>query len=357
MHETWFSLPDGKLHVGSLAVQQATEAYQMADIRPLRDLVLDQEVTFDSERYTKLRVTDWQRSDFIAYGKWVLNVLDTDEALPPLLGVTQLDRLYHLGIGPNKRYFRRDRAGFRSVGDFLRQIGARAYGFKRLYDDWGDQEYIDYGLSLNGGKRVNERHIEYGASLGYGPGHARLIQEVGGIHALNEMMGFYNVRKWDFDDFRRWGGKVLLANSDQGTPFSVVVVDALRRQDRGPSSRTILNRFGTWRNFKAEAGSAAEELKLEEHKARLMVAEHSVPNAEDTRLAALATLPTEQFVGRLKKLSKASEAEIEITALTLGVSDTIWPLDEYRRRLRLSPAQLKEARRLQAQRRQRSRKR
>jgi hypothetical protein len=181
---------------------------------------------------------------------------------------------------------------------------------------------------------------------------------VGGISALNELIGYPNIKAWDNEAFVIWGADVTLANLTIGE-LTQKFVDQFALQDKGPSQKTIYNRFGS---FGAYNNLVLQELRQrEKHKTKVLTKIKCVLS-QDGLLGQLddfndqevlmiggkyllakiilnkygyKSLPEslliisrnseKQFIKELKQLcKKISNQDIEHTALELDVFDYVY---------------------------------
>ncbi|TAH35856.1 hypothetical protein EYC59_01495 [Candidatus Saccharibacteria bacterium] len=275
--------------LGKPVVEQAVSIEQMeqsapGDVLPLYDLLTAKEFPYNAHSFPKLETKDWQQEDYLNYGRWLLRILTTEERVTPLTQ-THLQRMYWLGLGPERRPFLKH-SGFHNMTDLKRDLEAPHIHMRSLYDDWSTGRLMDYGLQLEGlceGKPTVDDYIQY-AKEGRGPSMKQIDKRWGGITIIDEFLGYPNAESWSKDDYIQWGVRVLEANNGS-IEWAVPQILAARR--RGPTPKSIYKHCGPWQSFYAHiqdgySEQLAEELRLSKERTEhyhILLAQRELPYA------------------------------------------------------------------------------
>ncbi len=375
-----YNLADPGLIVGAQALDDALESgFSPEDIIPLQKALTD-EVT-PVTKPEKLDVDDWSRQDYIAFGKWLMNV-----ANEPLTHRRALLPAYNLGFGPEpQRIYRKDIATkekrFDGYADFYDQIGAKDAMRKGRFDHWDFLTLMKYvkkeaDNAAAEGIRPTVAFFNKLAAKGKGPS-SHSVQRIADtpFGKLIDMAGYPEPRSWSTDDFIDWGVRFTIAN-DGRLPY-MAGIEELSKRFRGPSEASLRRRFGGIMSFQTvvteayekhvkeaeslrqvkldaiqleiEAGTMPiEMIEIEDHDKMLLqagkywIARKLIPHLSQEQLFKIATesLTTKAFVGRLTSRDpRVKQAHVEATATALGVVDDLWPMDGYKEYMRVGQAE------------------
>ena len=358
--ETWFDTRTGDLLLGRAAIAGRIEEAG-SEIVPIYELLVVDSFPFDVNSFTKLSTETWQKEDYIAYGKWVLQLLTIDNT-PASPTQTHFRRMYHLGLGPLEKNISKG-LYFRNLTDFKSEIKAPISHGRGLYDDWSSEMFIEYGLEVARlcGKRPSITDFNQLSARGFddrkhGPNYEQLKTRIGGISLIWERLGYPNVSHWVADDYIHWGAQVMEANHGELHWAAPLI---LGPKKRGPSKRSILNKFETWGNYvnrvteeytiHLEQAQLSRRNKIIDYRQRITA--HKLPKSfaeltDDELVSRVAkyklarTLLDQATEFRLLLISKTDERgvishlrrmnprlaadEIERQAMILGVYDDIW---------------------------------
>jgi hypothetical protein len=353
MTECHFDTQTGQQVIGEAALSLRMEQSGAAVV-PLQDLILARSFPYEKGDFAPAQLDDWDHDDYVAYGRWVIELTAIDGEPQPVTTQT-LERLQVLGIGPShKRIYTR----FGSLSAFKEIIGSPA-GYDRLrFADWGTDDYVRYALGLERSLGHPPSRAEYQAAFkaGRGPSQALIKDRFGGTSMLNELIGHPNIDLWAKDDFIAWGIRVVRANPNR--EFIDKVVEALSRRKRGPSQWTIDKYFGGMTNFRevvigAHAEQEAAKLQrvttyqhmirrgelpadfgdmpadeLLTQVAKYIITRRCAPDITSKKQRSIAANSPRTFIGALRKaMPHVSAGHIETEAVMLGVFDDIWPLE------------------------------
>lgn len=360
----YFDLKQGEVLVGDRLAMQTMRTYDAPDaVRELGGLLLDYATEIDPERYPRLDVNSWDLKQYRRFGTWGHRlVTPPDEPFTNLTEVA-LERSYHLGIGPAiMRITAPNRFG--SYSNFYREIGTADKQSKGRYDQWSFDRFADHvhmafltrpmDISTDDYLWVLARNNE-------GPSPKIIRSHAGRVAELLEARGYPDIRAWDKDTYRNWGGHFMVANN--GLVPGRVHIDYLSRKKRGPSATAVSNNIGSLSLFQEQAAEAYGDISerfedqrnnhvtaLASRRARprtlrsLLVSDHT-PDWQAVRMGAqfllldtaLPDVHTEKKeVLAMKKqrdfergvstiIGSARIPQLRQVAATIGVSDDIWP--------------------------------
>ena len=319
----------------------------------------------------KVDFSSWGEEDYVAHGKRILSAVNSGETEQDVTH-THLMRAYILGIGPEPKQFSRR---FGSIPAFKEVIGSPQLSWGR-YANWSIQDYVAYarGIRTLVGRKPVDEDYDAAAKRGEGPSYITIHRRLGGVTKLHEYLGYPNIREWDDLDFLSWGVDVLGANPDTG--IKRYVADALSQRKQGPSTRTIVNRFGSLGRFQwlveAEVNrrTATRQAKLDHYTnladeesltpqnqllqptevlamgGRYVLAEACVPDIAKAQRLEIASSPSKQLITLLRRLQRSLTVDfIEKQAVYLDVFDDIWPADDDLQRFMVSAEEIAAQRR------------
>ena len=358
MTEFCFDTANGELLIGDAAIMQRREELDWAVVS-LGSLLLDK--TFDELRFTNGHFVEHDltsREDYQAYGAWVLRVINQEDPRASLT-YRHFRRLQQLSVGPSyDGSFSRHFGGF---NDFKRTLGAPIGRTRNRYTDWSTADFVAYGNRMAahiGGKPTIHDHNQ-AFRKGEGPSEMLIRSRFGTVSAYHEYLGYPDIRSWDKDDFVEWGVRALRANPTTG--LTSTVLDTLSSRQRGPSTKSVTNHFGTLSAFQRliEAGlkqqidsaRQARQSKLEQYRRMLtegaiapldddseerliqagasrLVIGACAPDIKDDSKARLAAISPGQLISKLmRQVPGLTAGAIEATAVSLEVFDDLWPMD------------------------------
>ena len=353
--EYYFDVQHGGLIIGAAAVEQAFESSQGIDLPVgLSDMLHAKVPEYKNGDYVHYPVDDCDDTDYRMYGKWLAALTSEDDHMTT--SDKTIHRAYHLGIGPS-----RDRivARFGSVWQYRQSLGLEIGRTNYRFADWGRIDYVTYAQSLAQelGRRPT-RNDYHAKSIGHGgPPVNALYNVFGSIGELNELIGYPDVKKWDIADYIQWGADVKHANDY--AELTQTLVAMLSKNDRGPSFRTLYNKFGSLIRYQGLVDielQNRQEQKLRKIKHyHKLIADNQLPLAyrslkeadllhmagkyvlvnalirkhnhvADSRtITAIADADTNDMIRLLLARRGVSRADIEVTAVEMAIFDDIWP--------------------------------
>ncbi len=360
MSEFWFDTRDGALLIGrEAAIPRLNEAG--SDVLPLAEILEAEEFPYGIHEYDKTEVEDWTKEDYINYGRWVLNIIKTEEELQPITR-RHIVRLYQLGLGPRHTHML-EACQAKTWWELRREVGSPPGHDIGRFLEWTLQDFVNYARSLEAELKRKPTELDYAqASIKRDGPTPRIIDSrlPGGVGYLNENLGYPNIHNWTKDDYVSWGAKVIKANG--GRTITSQFPKILSKRKRGPSDRTIYNHFGNWDNFITQAEEEFIQLEQEARTSRVSKLKHYTEMVKDGTLPTeFSNLDEEQLIQGAAKylvvskcapdlssyqklvisqrqhtyveaLMNAKEGltagKIEIIAISLEVFDDIWPMKE-----------------------------
>jgi hypothetical protein len=338
-------------------------------VLPIHELILTPgEFPFDSSNYKRQTPRVWDRDIWLAFGAWAVRALRADNARreQPTLMREDIDRFNLLGIC----------AGYKSIHYHFRTMTALRHELNLptgkitdVYTNWTIADFVAYAHKVSQSLRRQPGHTgrpsreDYAAwsrkLRGKGPGPKVILDRVGGVSALNEFIGFPDIKSWNEEDYYNWGIDVLTANP--GRKLSNFILNILSKREHGPSAGYIGARFGIsnfqrkvteWQALKQQETSEAEQEwatlydTLVERKfitpstdklsasektviaARYEVARHCMPTAKPETLDSIARKDS-GLVADIRRRSNQTvdAAYIEMVASSLRVFDYVFPID------------------------------
>lgn len=371
MAETWIDTRNGELLIGAeAAADRIDEAGP--DIVPLVELLTVKDFPFENGDFGSIAVRGWTYDHFINFGHWVLNILSQEETnTTKSLTKEHLVRLHTLGFCPSLSIFSRT---FTTLWNYRMELDAEPGRDNGRYRDWTIADYVAYASKLARSCKGKPKEKDYLAADG--PSPLQIKRYTGeGISMLNELIGYPNIRNMDEHDFIDWGVKVMEANDGR---LSAPILKILSSREQGPGVRAVMTKFVSIPQFREQVQERYEASEKKKFAARQeKIAEYrrlqeewelpkEVANLSDDKAVvfiakywvAMKCLPgistdvhidvasnTNSFVTRLRRsYLQVSSGDIETAALRLGVFDDIWPMDQYKRHLRVSEKELERIR-------------
>lgn len=370
----------GRVVVGSVGIKaHKSLGGSMKELRPLRDLLRDPDLDASGYTYKQEDYDVLDNDDYILYGKWLSSVVGPSGDARALT-FDILQRAHQLGVGPGTH---RIEAGIRfgTVTNYQEKIGLKNIRWRHAFDEWTQQDCLKHlkkiGQQLK--RRPTERDLLNRIRKGKKEPSPFIIGQKfkgRGIASIAERAtGYVNVKSWDNEDFINWGKKFMRAN--QGVIPTSRALDFLVNRGYGPSQSSIKRRFDGILKYQAilnkeyeeevakieidrkdklekiraiaESDSRAAALfedGAEEETLLIRYARYEVvndllgPNQTDSKLSislsGTKTLPAKNLVGQIRKVNDAFTAgDIEYSALTHGVFDYLWPMDDYMTTLKI----------------------
>lgn len=361
----YFDIMHGRLLVGSAAVNAHIESGgHPADLVELGSILTDESHEVPTDRYERLEVGDWGKSDYEAHGRWLLKVTRSvrpDQRLDRSL----LMRASFLGIGPvYKKVTSKDNYG--SLANFVRAVGEKPHYKRNEYSGLPLEFFEDYLEQVLLCKPENtslEDALWERSRADAGPSPDTIRRVAGNIRMLLENKGYPDIPSWTIGDYIDWGVQFMLAND--GKTIETPSLQTLSARRRGPSTFAIETHFGgvmsySWQvetayherlkevekskslklerlyNYIAKADEniiarvfiEAEEAEQIARAARIWVADKLLPDISNTHRAKLAmTKEPAAFVSLIRQLSPTTtEGDIQEAALILGCYEDIWPM-------------------------------
>jgi hypothetical protein len=371
MAETWFDLRNGELLIGDPAIGIRLEQSGPGDVVNVRNLLLDKQFTAKKEDFEQVDGATWQRDDLLNLGNFVLQQITEEQTPERPITTNHIRRLYILGLSPAPYYFERE---FGTFSGFKQEVGSPIGYDRARYKDWDRTDIVNYVKRVaaalpEGQLRVTKKDLDAYASQGDGPGYALIYQRIGGgVRQLNEHLGYPDFTIWDKEDYIAYGVRVIVANG--ATIFNARAMDTLAMRKRGPYVQTIISHFGSWNNYKYQVidshqqGIEKREEKLGHYRERVAIGElpASFSKFDESKLLrsaarydVLRACKLRFSEKRLTELSASSAniirevttthpditaGHIEMIASSYDVYDDIWPIEDYREYLKITPEEV-----------------
>jgi hypothetical protein len=382
--EYWFDTREGSLLIGRDAAQERIDEGG-PDILPFRDILEGEALPEIPDYYDKIDARKpalkWSREDYIAAGRMVVRALDPEHHNIPVRW-QHIQRLAQLGLSPALRSFRRH---FELLSTFRNEVGSMHHFQTRTYEHWTFYDYVEYvGKVLNElNRKPMKADFAERSKRGEGPDYGKISQKAN-LRKVYEHLGIPDLQSWEDEDALDWGVKVKMANN--GIPLNPYVIHALSQRNRGPSLRYLDYRQGGLVKFDSRvteqyfdqiaSDQQLREARLKQY--RQMAESGRLPNgfsgldADRLLKAAPRALLIEAIAPGIPEAKKAELAQghlsgitytllnyesgltpghIESTAIRLDIFDEIWPLDQYKRHLKVTDAEIKNLKRKQSEKR------
>jgi len=356
-------------------------------VMPLHELILTEDTfPFHSSDFRRSTPHNWDKQLWLRVCGWGLRVLQADDTprTNPTLLRADIDRFNILGLCAGYRSISK---WFSTMAAYRSELGLPEGKLMHVYDQWSTNDFITYAKKISQQLKRRPGHTGRPSSYDYearahktrnkGPGRRVLLERVGGVNALNELIGYPDIKTWSDEDFIEWGIKVQEANPHE--PLGTNIFNILSRRDRGPSANTIASRFGI-RSFSAlvaEQRTAKKKAaaEIENHWAGrydylitwhlIEQPEKEIPPAEKARIAmrydvARLCLPTAP-AGTIRSIARSrvglitdirarsnkgvTAAQVEMVAVSLHVFDELFPIERDLEGLYVSPEELAAKRR------------
>lgn len=320
------------------------------------------------ERFGTLE-TAWTRDRLMGFGHAICALIRKGDQPRPLRE-RHLRLLRAFGVGPSRKTLCQE---FGTFTKFKSEIGSPHHTAHGRFEHWSLANYVAFAAKL--AKRAGDKPTPADYTKAFLADECPSISVIarrmaGGLGKLHEYVGYPNVRNWDNDEFLLWGIQALRANPNQG--ISRTVIDALSRLKRGPSTRTIVNRFHSVGEFQAQVEAELERAdkmatesvatkigrythmaqkgrldprllrdnaKLLRVGAQRQVVDCCLPHLTEQAKQRLAARPSNRFIYWVLRTNETAGEEyvnrsltaghIEATAVMLDVFDDIWPLGQF----------------------------
>lgn len=367
--ETYIHVLSGDLYIGELALADAIDSgHDQRDIVPVLDAIDNLDIIPESTAIKGMGRNKWSAEDCVAYGKWLSGLIKSDDKDRHVTEAV-IESAYRLGLGPYQKSLAGKFGG--KLWQFQDAIGENNSYARGRYSEWGTRDFVEYGrrvVRALHGKKPTTADFQRWFKNGKGPSAAYIRRRVGGVDALQELLGFPNINDWAEEDYIEYGVRVIQANPEQKLTRNVF--DELSKRKRGPSTRSIVNHFGTLSKYKEQITTehtirsevekltqrrTCAEYLSEINKGQLPI--KLVESLDDTEqptefirrvakykliasiqsgmtpsaMLELSSRDTEVLVKRLVSDSEEtlSPAKVEVKAEQLGVMDDMWPMEEY----------------------------
>ncbi len=241
MKEIWFDKRTGDKLIGDAAIAQRLEESGPGDLVSIQDVALSPDITPDTKRVKRLNDREWDKDDYLTYGKHIISVLADDPRFDRLKRV-HIDRLSTFGYG-------RSRFGIKlmfgnNFSDYLAELGEPSPD-QDPYEHWSRKQFAAYALEQ--AERLKHRPTgdDYTAAHhdGYGPSPWHMAKHAGHPNEVNELIGYPSIYYWEEEDFIAWGARVMHVNN--GMPLTRRMLAILSGRERGPGFSTARDHFGT----------------------------------------------------------------------------------------------------------------
>ena len=355
----WFNTLEGSLIIGHTALDSQIEQTGPGDIVPLAKLVGGPDFPFDHKSFPgRPTAKEWTTDDYVATGHWALRLVK-EVSSDATFAREHLIRLSQLGLSRGISAFVSRFHSFTEFKGALGQGRSDRYIRHRLFDEWTIDHYKTYARGLAAQLKGKPKTEDYKRASqdpdNPGPSFLVITRDVGGIGALNELIGFPDIRSWDEDAYKNWGVRAMRANGG----LSRTVIAQLSRAKRGPSVNAIRNHFTSLGNFQRLVEEAieredeeramgrqlaierarllvsggtldrtfaeADEDTLLQASARFAVVRACAPDAPPERVRSIIKVPAEDFAIAVRSVApRLSTAQIEMEAVGVRAYDIIW---------------------------------
>jgi len=336
---------------------------------PLAEQIQDPDFAMP-EAYDRPEPRKWSTEEYIACGKWVVGLLSENSPQSEAqerISYYPMKRLSLLGFCPHPDSAARR---FGSLWAYGEALGVGNVRSSEKYNDWTIRQFVSYAalVAQELGRKPMEKDYDARFKALLGPRSDFITNRVGSNRRLNDLIGYPNIHDWDDDDYIQWGAKVIIANG--GDPLTARLVRHLSKLKRGPGDFAVYSRFGSLSKLQRLAADEAlaqvqeqaerneslmaqhnalvesKELVLPENlkeplrlqiTAQYLVIRQCVPKMDMQKSAETALVSQDRFMSTLlAKNPRLTAGFVETTAVTLGLFDYIWPMDEWRRYLKVS---------------------
>lgn len=383
MTEFAFSHETGTVFVGTAAINEAIDSaqYDISQFTPLESLLTGNKSelppTHDPQTQGPVRsdhykwVQTWQRNDYKTYARWVNRILQKlpEEEQPAQPRNSDYITLARIGLGPTGKSIRNR---FGTLGALHKQAGITKRSYVGEFDDWTMQDFIQFGKNASR-QYFNDGPVKYYGlnSISSGseeptPSGLIVTKRFGSLANFNEHLGFVDCSGWSEEEYVEWGSRVIEAN---GFIPSKNDVSFLSTHHFGPSDRQLYNIFGSLRKFQARAEELYNEKQREltRHIDKQVATLREQVECGDLPVEMLNMIDEHDFLCRIAKaqlltttgashqtiLSKISApvdkivqlvqnnsalnsvARIEVWAEQHEIFDDLWPMDDYKQKLKL----------------------
>jgi hypothetical protein len=370
--EIFFDITEGKLLVGSAAVESAVESgVHAADIRELAPLLTQEERVIGPDVFPSIQWQDWDKTNDVIAAKWLHNVISNYNPRKAL-SEEVVTRAGYMGLVPRIHYFK-SRPG--KLSGLYREADLKGTRTRNLFDSWSTGDYVAYihRLANELGDKPSFDDLRAAGLTAGNPQTDQINRHFneGGLGALFELAGYPNVKAWSKQDYVDWGVRFTLANDGQLPDARSMAL--LSSRCRGPHYSSIYDNIGSLSDYRVtvseefkaeiERRAARQESQLYEIKsdidagnypeflyqeakneteavrthARYRLIEYLLPDIQENSLLYFARIRRpERLIAFIKNADPyLSTAEIEVAASTLDIFDDIWPLDDYMKFLKV----------------------
>jgi hypothetical protein len=384
--EFYYDVSSSQLLLGKVALDNHIESGgHPADVYRLGSLLRDEELEMGGVN-DSMDTKQWTRTDFLSYGKWLINVVDPPtKPKSKTLNVKIVERAKKMGLGAGLDAIRSPHnfGSMRSYYDHLKLDNAQRIGtYKRKFEDWELNDFVNHIKKV--ARRLDKKPTKqdlYRMSRRNrkSPSPDIIARRYGGFRKVLEYAGFPDIHSWEREDFINWGVRCMLAND--GKLPTVVMIDYLSSKKAGPGSPTVIRRFGKVRVFQEETALAYQkevERRRQDREDKLNIIAKGIDSGslpkelfddvEDEseiiarygkylvvrkiglspRIDGIINMCASGkngngFVPAVKRyaiglygsVASYDAGEIETTAMALGVDEDIWPRDEFMQTLRI----------------------
>lgn len=326
-------------------------------------------------------IAGWGKPESLAYGRWARELVELDPDSSGSVTSKHFRRLEVMGLGLSPVPMQQ-RIGATSMAGLREAIGAPVGRRWGEYAWMSPEDYAEFALKVSltrvNGRRPEEKDYDAAAADGEGPSlHVIRRSRIHSIGQLNELIGFPYVEGMTPLDMVHWGSQVRRANG--GMRLTTIVAHILSGRQRGPTVRTIYSNFPSWKEYVAQVNELYDlETAWEEQQrktnlekcgdmitagnlppettelsetellalgGKYRVIDELVPSMSQHRKLTLARNTSNSYISELRNARpKLSPGMIERKAVSLGVFDDIWPLDDGLHYLAVTEEELRAAR-------------
>lgn len=261
--ETFFDTATGEVLLGAAAYEERVMQVGPLAVRSLPEILHADEFSYHRRDFVPgFKNRSFTREECLDMGHWLLQLLRQTDGAVERPSEKDIERFYHLGLGPSKAQLRRASL-FGSVRDFQTALGVAPRW--TAYTRWSTDDIIRYGarVAKQSDDPVETAVFEDRYTKHTGPSTVLIRRRMGGLRRFYEHLGKPNIHEWDRSDYVSWGVDVMHANEGRfhwGMPIY------LAKQQRGPGTKAITTKFGKMSAFIGEIEQAYTEI-VESHQA------------------------------------------------------------------------------------------
>lgn len=282
--ETFFDTTTGEVLLGTAAYEERILQTGPLAVRSLPELLRSEDFPYQRRDFVPgYKNHSYTREQCIGIGHWLLALLRQTDSTAERPSEKNIERFYHLGLGPSKAQLRHPSL-FGSIRGFQTALGVAPQWV--AYSQWSVDDIVRYGskVAKQSDDPVDMADFDEWYAKHKGPSTVSIRRRMGGMRRFYEHLGKPNVHEWDQSDYVSWGVDVMYAN---GGRFHWSMPIYLAKQQRGPGTKAITAKFGKVSAFISETEEAYTEITESQHAVRTQKL------AEYRRELSMGSMPAE----------------------------------------------------------------